>query len=348
MMRLYIFGDKSRYQFLRRLGTSLGTDEASGKTFVLYNSYQDSILAGEEIFCPAVPLNTSIVFPCEMESLSISIWDTILFFDEFPYRTDYKIELLSSLCQSNKSMRTRIVLYRNKRHFLSTDISTEPEAWKEALKQYKNEGYEVFTYTDDDNAMPFLFWSTAIPSLPKLSNKYLQQISETRESIELNFDLDYDITYASEQELTRLETPAFLGMFTAYTPQLKGTVLQDSYKSNIVSNFFDEETEFEKIIFPLFRLYKDTMKSICNWDIEEDKKQLGKKIKSAFNKYVKTENSTTFKGKNKSDYLLYLSKNHDDVKFKNDCVSFFKYKLKEVIKNFILEKLKKLEELVNE
>ncbi|MBR6080178.1 MAG: hypothetical protein IKP60_08485 [Treponema sp.] len=346
MMHLYVFGDKSRYQFLRRLGTSLGTDEALGKTFVLYNSYQDSILAGEEIFCPALPLNTSVVFPHEMESPSISIWDTILFFDEFPFRTDYKIELLSSLCQSNKSVRTRIVLYRNKRHFLSTDISTEPEAWNEALEQYKNEGYEVFTYTDDDNAMPFLFWSTAIPSLPKLSNKYLQQISETRESIELMFDLDYDITYTSE--LAFLEAPAFLEKFSAYTPQFNGTVLQDSYKSNLVSNLFDEETEFEKIIFPLFMLYKNIMKSICNWDIEEDKKQLGKKIKSTFNKYVKTKDSKTFKGKNKSDYLLYLSKNHDDVKFKNDCVSFFKYKLKEVIKNFILEKLKKLEELVNE
>lgn len=347
MIHLYALGDKSRYQFLRNLGISYSTEEASTKPIILYNSVSATKPNEDAIFCPSIPPNTSIEFPCETDCPSVTVWDTVLFFDEFPFRTDYKTEALSAFRKSQNCPLIRIVLYRNDRKFLSSDISTEREAWEEALKAYRNEEYDVFPYADGDKSLPFLFLGSATKPHSRFSGLYLKKIADVRERVGIEFDIDYELTYVSEIALI-IENPSFLERFTTYTRQLNKTVPREIYKENMLRELFDNKGEFEQILFPLFSLYKEKMKSICVWNIDGDKKQLAKKLRAAFKNHIKTEIPTFFDGRGKTDYMLYLKEHRDDVYFKTDCMSFFNDIQKNVMKKFILDKLSKLEELIYE
>ena len=104
-MRLIILGDRSRYQFLRKIiddeNMNLKTEVLSEKNIEIMSETINNIDNPKErvfYFSKKLPLHTTLFFPSEINmSSEYGANDKILFFDEFPYRTAIGMENIKNI-----------------------------------------------------------------------------------------------------------------------------------------------------------------------------------------------------------------------------------------------------------
>ena len=163
-MRLIVLGDKSRYQFLRKIiddeNMNLKTEILSKKDIEIVSEKIDNIdnLNEKVVYLSKkLPLYTTLFFPSEINTSSkYETNDKILFFDEFPYRTAIGMENIKNILEKNPEIDFEIILIKNNRKNLQSDLSNEEEAIRTAIKEYYLEKFRVRVVNFEDN-YNFLF-----------------------------------------------------------------------------------------------------------------------------------------------------------------------------------------------
>lgn len=351
-MNVVMIGDKSRYQVFRTLvDTSCQKEKNSGfnteklGTEDVYVVSEKKLLNQNVYFSSKLPLATTLFFPKEGSSLDISFNsnDKLVVFDEFPYRTQEEIEILRNFLNKNNVVYCEIVLVQNNRTFLESDITTEQMALNEAMDIYNKEKLCVKPYVIGKN-FDFLFWEC---NYDILSNSMMlkKRIANVYERISVEFDIDYELEYLMELELY-CSNRKVLDSFFAFEQCKNSKNVLKRYVQNSTSYFWGS---MDNIYVQFVKnLYYKYMEEIAIWNINKDFSLLYKDVNEKFAEYVGDSKSIGFTGE--IDNLeVWLNNNMDSVlTIKNRVIEFFKNELPHIIKNQMNNRLKKLEDLLNE
>ncbi len=355
MMRIIVEGDKSRYQFLRKiidrnnLNVDFTTEDLASRTIRVVS---DKNRLGDGIYYSAcVPLHTELVFPDEFEISPVSAepGDRVMLFDEFPYRMWNEKEKQDSYLTKYDISLCEIILLKNERKALSSDISTEETALEEARENYEKEGFQVKVLGREDK-MNFLLWSHG-REIPNWDERFSRKLCSARTEIEEELDFDYEISFfcgmgEGEGINKILSDPQKLDSFTKYNPYMNGKNVIELYTDNAYDFFWKSNAS----IFEGFNsgIYKKYMKKVCLWNMEKDLEQLNREVMKSFKAYVKGSDELTFSG-SEEEYSLFVNQNAGVIlSFKERIKKFFQEEMRNVIKKQMLDRIRTMEGLVDE
>ena len=350
-MRIIAVGDKVRYQIFRHIksgtkstNSSFQTERLGVNTIRIVSDYDST---SETVFYSMqLPLATEIVFPAEsrMYEEQIGIHDKIVFFDEFPYRTQEELESLKQYMEDNCTAFCEVVVAVNNRKCMESDLTTEETAAKSAYEKYLKEGFCVKQYNIQDDAYDFLFCNNDFCTnfnAAKLRRKIKDIKSNVFDSF--LFNTDYELEYIREFDIS-CSNPAFLDGFFSYHACNNGT--QNSTE-NFIRRFWVSDSVKQYIAFA-DKMYGKYIKEICVWDYQKDLKLLHDKICIAFKMYFKGIRNISYNG-TEEQYSMWLFKNKNIiVQIKERIVNFFKTQLREEITRHIKERIEKLEGILCE
>lgn len=346
-MRIIVLGDKSRYQFLRELiggaeNRSLRTESLAGS---LVKVTADRNIAEQEncYYSEKIPLFTELIFPDEWETHKVEccVNDKVLFFDEFPYRSDKEMQFIENFMK-NDIVYCEIVLVRNYRKHLESDISDEEMALQEAQRSYAVEEYPVRIYGFGEK-YDFLFWNAeTIVADHKRTLK--RKIKEIKENIEFGFEVDYDVKFLEFKLM--MDNPAFLDLFVKYDKRMKNKKLFQYFCGNAEAYFWKQNRE--KYSSFIRNIYSDYMGSICVWDMEKDMAELVEQMELAFHDFLKRENDIIYSGE-EDGYAFFMNSHLIElINFKNDIRGFWELELKVLLKKYMESRISRLEALMDE
>lgn len=348
-MRIIATGDKSRYQFLRSIVMSEGVEAASFRTealgvHTLYVVSSDHSRGENVLLSEKLPLATEIVFPSELEcgQYACGSDDRVILFDEFPFRTQEKMECLQSYAEQFGSGICEVVLFMNDRKLMESDISTEEMACEEAYGKYEAEGFSVYRYVSG-SFTDFLFGS-GNPRIDPNVSALKRNINATKEELQ-NIEIDYELGY--ELELHKFfENPAMLDSFFKYNGQIKGKAVNVYFRDNAERYFFGDRrnryTDFYE------KIYIRYITGICVWDLQKDLDILYERVKWGFENYF-TDLPDLFCEVDERDYVKWINRNMQYIlKCKEKIISFFEKELCQIVRGRIENKMERLEELLDE
>lgn len=351
-MRVVISGDKSRYHFFRSIveinkskNEEVFFTEKLGEKEVFLRPDLKKI--GENVFFSSkIPLNTELYFPPEYVDLMEAIHseDKVILFDEFPYATDSDIEQLNDILQIGIVNQISVVLFKNDRNTLETDISTEDMALDDAEQCYKNKNVTVFRYSIKDIPF-FLLWNNiAVNNVPQ--DAYHAKLRLAKSELEI-FDSFYDFMLNCSDEqgqcLSNLIDFDVLARFCEYDCKIEGNNVWEIYHDKAFQYYWGNNHNIEKFCK---RIYKSAIDDICVWDFEKDFNKLDEEIKINFNDLVKTFTPVRFKD-TKENYDIFLNINQSAVlKFKIQIQKFFTSKMRDIIKNRAQRNIQRMEALM--
>ena len=356
-MRLIILGDKSRYQFLRELidnsikNINLKTEILSEKDIEIKSEYKNINQTEEKkiLVSKKIPLNTVLFFPSEVSTNNkFEANDKILFFDEFPYRTATGIENIKNILKKNPNVNFEIILIKNNRKSLQSDLSNEKEAFEKAFKEYNFEKFKIKKVTLENNYR-FLFWD--FKEVIQNTNIFMNDLKEIKKSINILFDVEYDFEYIQIDEKL---SEQLLDSFVKYkdirndsTYSLRN--ITHLLKENVLDYFFQNDYNYKHFFQFSENLYLKYIEKICIWDKERELKKLKLEIRKRMEYFVSFPFSLEFLGNTEEDYIYFYNKNKKEmINFKNKIKTFFKKELCDLIKRYIENKIKKMEDLLNE
>lgn len=345
-MQIIITGDKSRYQFLR----NIVNQEISGEiNFFLtaqisendiYVTSDKKKLEGNVYYSSQIPLNTMLFFPGEYNSsVEYKINEKIVFFDEFPYKTERKMEQLNEIIHSNSYGQLEIILVYNNRNALESDITTEKTAMEETESEYKKQGLCVSRY-DGHTRPDYLFWS--LPEQVKQRPFSLGPIVDDVKIRVDTFESCYDLQYEFDLGML-LEDPMILDSFFEYTNEIKGRNVWEVYYERICNYFWKDHSDIENFITDR---YREGIAELCIWDISVDLLDLNKNVRKLFADKMQGFEDLIFEGE-KNDYSGFLNKNKKNIlEFKQRIKTFFSTDLKTFLKMRIIKHIERMEELI--
>lgn len=344
-MRVIITGDKSRYQFLRHI-------VENGQEIILSELYTEKIaerdiyltsdrgkIAEDTYYTSKLPLNTELCFPKETWEISDLLDDKarIIVFDEFPYGTSEDIGKFESLIKRSRYSQLEVVLFQNNRAALDTDITTEAMALDEVEKLYKRKHINVHRY-QVNHRPDFLFWSV-IPAIKRQNHFFYKLIDSIRGNIE-TYDSCYDLRYELFLK-EKIEDPAILNRFIQENKKLTGKNVWDVFCMEAYNYYFITISDVNSFCV---KMYKLGIGDSILWDIEKDVEGLKKDIQELFLKRVKPAEKLTYRSENYDEFINHNSDKIIDFKMK--IKNFFAIELKQFLKERIIKKMKKVEELI--
>ncbi len=348
-MKIIAIGDKSRYQYLRSIVLSDGVKETSFKTEYLgsntvyvvpsnYNSNENSFRSN------MLPLATEIVFPSEIECGQYECCDNdkVILFDEFPFRTQEKIDNLNLYAQQVGHGLCEIVLILNDRKLMESDISTEKMAFEGAYDEYKTEGFKVYKYVQGElNDFLFGMGNSKIDQNVFNLKRKIGQVKEEVEILESDYNLEYEINIHKF-----FENPALLDSFFEYNK--KG--LRENANKYFINNAkmcFFKDIKGQYVNF-YEKIYMRYIEKICVWDLQKDINFLNRKVILRFEQYFQDIPQLSCK-EDEKDYVIWINQNIQYIlSFKEKMKAFFETELCQIIKEQIKERMNKLEELLDE
>jgi len=184
-MRLIILGDKSRYQFLRKIiddeNMNLQTEVLSEKNIEIMSETINNIDNPKErvfYFSKKLPLHTTLFFPSEINmSSEYGANDKILFFDEFPYRTAIGMENIKNIFKKNPEIDFEIILIKNNRVMLKAVFINNLKELKNNIEIFFEIEYEMECIQIDE----------------KLSEQLLDSFVKYKESFVNKNDIMYSL-----------------------------------------------------------------------------------------------------------------------------------------------------------
>ena len=248
-MRLIVLGDKSRYQFLRKIiddeNMNLKTEILSKKDIEIVSEKIDNIdnLNEKVVYLSKkLPLYTTLFFPSEINTSSkYETNDKILFFDEFPYRTAIGMENIKNILEKNPEIDFEIILIKNNRKNLQSDLSNEEEAIRTAIKEYYLEKFRVRVVNFEDN-YNFLFWD--FEGFIKNLNIFMKDLKELKNNIEIFFEIEYEMECIQIDEKL---SEQLLDSFVKYKESfINKNDIMYSLKKNVSDYFFKSDYNYKQ------------------------------------------------------------------------------------------------------
>lgn len=346
-MRIIAIGDKSRYQFFRNMVNN--KNDSVGNFFTEKLGDKDIYMTSDEIkvsedtyYSNKIPLNTVIIFPNEYNDMSFNsgVGDKIIVFDEFPYASGSEVENIKKLILSGVKSQIEVILVKNGREYLKSDISTEESAIVEAKSYY--EKMEIKTYVYDSKEKPYFLMCICEKVEKQLEKVIWSNIENVKKQLGI-FDGIYDFSLEIS-EIPILTEVNVLASFFEYDESIKTRNIWKIYRRRVLDFYWNKNKK--KIVKFYSEIYRDALKDVCVWDLSKDVDELTKIIQKEFRRNLNGFTSLSFYGE-KEYYEEFLNEHKEEViKFKNEIKNFFEIKLKDILKNRIEHKIKKMEELI--
>lgn len=351
-MRLIVLGDKSRYQFLRKIITdenvNLKTEILSEKNIEIISEKLGNIDNPKEsvfYFSKKLPLHTTLFFPSEINmDTRYEINNKILFFDEFPYRTATSIENIKYILEKNPKLDFEIILIKNNRKNLQSDLSNENEAIKTAIREYNLEGFRVKVVDFEEN-YNFLFWS--FEGFTKNINSFTNDLEELKKILDIFFEIEYEMEYIQIEEKL---SEQLLDSFVKYKKSfINKDNIMNLLKINVSDYFFKKDYNYKQFFEFSENLYLKNIDKVCVWNVERDLKNLKLKFKKRIEEFIELPILIKFDGITEEDYIFFYNKYKKDmIEFKNRIKTFFKTELCQLIKDYIKNKIERMENFLDE
>lgn len=351
-MRLIVLGDKSRYQFLRKIITdeniNLKTEILSEKNIEIISEKLGNIDNSKEsvfYFSKKLPLHTTLFFPSEINmDTRYEINNKILFFDEFPYRTVTSIENIKYILEKNPKLDFDIILIKNNRKNLQSDLSNENEAIKTAIREYNLEGFRVKVVDFEEN-YNFLFWG--FEGFTKNINSFTNDLEELKKILDIFFEIEYEMEYIQIEEKL---SEQLLDSFVKYKKSfINKDNIMNLLKINVSDYFFKEDYNYKQFFEFSENLYLKNIDKVCVWNIERDLKNLKLKFKKRIEEFIELPILIKFDGITEEDYIFFYNKYKKEmIEFKNRIKTFFKTELCQLIKDYIKNKIERMENFLDE
>ena len=348
-MKIIAIGDKSRYQFFRAIVMPGELNSNSFKTEHLgeYTVYvvPSDYYSGDNIFhSDMLPLTTEIVFPSEIEcnKYACDMDDKVILFEEFPFGKQSNSEDLDLYAKRIGAGLCEVVLVLNDRKFMDSDISTEEMAIEDIYGKYTERGFRVYKYARGD--LPdFLFGNGKLhtdQNITFLKTKIIE-INEEIQNIGIDYELDYELNLHKF-----FENPALLDSFFKYNRNNLRENAKMYFLCNVKTYFWsnrkNQYTDFYE------KIYLRYIKDICVWDLQKDLDILYSCVVYRFEQYFQDIPYLSCK-EDEVNYSMWIHQNMEYILgFKERIKKFFETELCLIIKEQILEKSKKLEELLDE
>ena len=351
-MKLIVLGDKSRYQFLRKIITdeniNLKTEILSEKNIEIISDTVNNIDNPKErvfYFSKKLPLHTTLFFPSEINTDSrYEINNKILFFDEFPYRTATGIENIKHILEKNPKLDFEIILIKNNRKNLESDLSNENEAIKIAIREYNLERFRVKVVDFEEN-YNFLFWS--FEGFKKNTNSFTNDLEELKKNLDIFFEIEYEMEYIQIEEKL---SEQLLDSFVKYKKSfINKDNIMDLLKIDVSDYFFKNDYNYKKFFEFSENLYLKNIDKVCVWNAERDLKNLKLKFKKRIEEFIELPILIKFDGIAEEDYIFFYNKYKKEmIEFKNRIKIFFKTELCQLIKDYIKNKIERMENFLDE
>lgn len=351
-MRLIVLGDKSRYQFLRKIITdeniNLKTEILSEKNIEIMSDTVNNIDNPKErvfYFSKKLPLHTTLFFPSEINTDSrYEINNKILFFDEFPYRTATGIENIKHILEKNPKLDFEIILIKNNRKNLESDLSNENEAIKIAIREYNLEKFRVKIVDFEEN-YNFLFWS--FEGFKKNTNSFTNDLEELKKNLDIFFEIEYEMEYIQIEEKL---SEQLLDSFVKYKKSfINKDNIMDLLKIDVSDYFFKNDYNYKQFFEFSENLYLKNIDKVCVWNVERDLKNLKLKFKKRIEEFIELPILIKFDGITEEDYIFFYNKYKKEmIEFKNRIKIFFKTELCQLIKDYIKNKIERMENFLDE
>ena len=334
-MRLIVLGDKSRYQFLRKIiddeNMNLQTEVLSEKNIEIISEKLGNIDNSKEsvfYFSKKLPLHTTLFFPSEINmDTRYEINNKILFFDEFPYRTATSIENIKYILEKNPKLDFEIILIKNNRKNFQSDLSNEEEAIEIAVKEYYLEKFRVKVVNFEDN-YDFLFWN--FEGFIKNSNIFINNLKELKNNIEIFFEIEYEMECIQiDEKLSKQLLDSFVKYKESFVN--KNDIMY-SLKKNVSDYFFKSDYNYKQFFRFSEELYLKYIDNICIWNKEKDLKKLKSEFENRMEYFIEIPIIIGFSGTTEEDYI-YFYNNHkkEMIEFKNKIMPALRSKGYEII-----------------
>ena len=351
-MRLIVLGDKSRYQFLRKIITdeniNLKTEILSEKNIEIMSDTVNNIDNPKErvfYFSKKLPLHTTLFFPSEINTDSrYEINNKILFFDEFPYRTATGIENIKHILEKNPKLDFEIILIKNNRKNLESDLTNENETIKIAIREYNLEKFRVKIVDFEEN-YNFLFWS--FEGFKKNTNSFTNDLEELKKNLDIFFEIEYEMEYIQIEEKL---SEQLLDSFVKYKKSfINKDNIMDLLKIDVSDYFFKNDYNYKQFFEFSENLYLKNIDKVCVWNVERDLKNLKLKFKKRIEEFIELPILIKFDGITEEDYIFFYNKYKKEmIEFKNRIKIFFKTELCQLIKDYIKNKIERMENFLDE
>lgn len=346
-MQITAIGDKSRYQFFRNMVEYENQIEGDFFTEKLgdndvYLTSQKTELLENMYYSKKIPLNTTIFFPNEYDDLVLKSGtiDKILVFDEFPYVSDSEIKNLHKVLVSNILSQIEVVLVKNGRESLNSDISTEETAISEAKKYYGEMGIDTCIY--DTNSSPKFLLYTCYDFQSqgkKLIQSYIRKVQKELDIFDSVYEFSVEIS-----EIPLLIEVDILARFFDYNDSIRTKNIWKVYRRRAFDFYW--KSNKRKIVKIYSEVYKNMIGEICIWNIQKDIDELTNVLQQEFRQALNVFSPLSFYGE-KEYYDDFLNEHKEEViKFKIIIKDFFNIKLREILKKRIQHKINKMEELI--
>nr|WP_314505683.1 hypothetical protein [uncultured Lachnoanaerobaculum sp.] len=353
-MKIYITGDGSRHQYLKKLvGISAAKDyfgeefTVENKDIHIVNSSNLENTSGK-IVSRRIPLNTEVVIAGNTQVTEdfnideLESYDRILIFDEYPYRTDIECKRIDSISENYDVQNYEIVLIKKEEEGLKSDISTAEEAMLSAKMIYEEDGHKVITYSivSEDKILEF----PQSCCRNNLNKRFKKRLQSAMEKLDSGFDIDFlcDYSIGLKDEITN---PGHIDSYISID-KIQNKKVRDVFIKGFSLDFFGDNSSSKMIRNFVEGLYRKYTKEIAVWDIDRDINLIYNDIGRSFFEKMKSGWDFHFSGSD-TDYIMFKNiYNENIVELKQSAISFFEVDMPVIIKNKILDRIKRLEELL--
>lgn len=353
-MKIYITGDGSRYQYLKKLIGVSSANDYFGEEFTVENKDVHIVNSSNlenssgKILSVKIPLNTEVVIAGNTQVKEdftideLESYDRILIFDEYPYRTDIEQRRIDSISENYDVRDYEIILVKNENEGLKSDISSSEEAMLSAKRSYEEGGHNVITYSmlSDDKILEF----PQSCCVNNLNMRFKKRLQTAKEKLDSEFEVDFLCDYLMGLK-DEIDNPEHIDSYIS-VDKIQNKRVRDVFIKGFSLDFFGENPSSKMLKNFVEGLYRKYTKEIAVWDIDRDINLLYSDIGIIFFEKMNTGWDYNFAGSD-TDYIMFKNiYNENIVELKKSALSFFENDMNVIIKNKILDRIKRLEELL--
>lgn len=356
--KIVVIGDKSKYLFIKdyliddsKFDYSIEELEKNN-IYILYDNknYIEKDNDCIKICSKKFPKTKLTIIPKDilevrLESKDI---DKLVVFNSFPYA---KLDLLEDVDFVLKEFNVNDVdsiLYKENRRFGATDISTEKESIKRAIKIYKEKNINTKIYNHNKNNEDI--FNIAPDFIASFKDDYKNKFYKSIEKFNSRYEREYDLKVKQYFNMFTLLDPdefeRFNNMFS-FNNIKKSDDIWNTFVENFKKNYIVDSMG---ILPEVKDLYKSYVSEICFWDMENDLENLEnliiKEYKNHFGREKKLKAPI-----NELEYIKLMNNSKEnslEVLFKKKLTDFVDIKLKDTIKIYINNYYDKIKDMIGD
>lgn len=346
-MYYMVLGDKSRYQFLRGIietgynSRNYFSDVKLGENDICISS--DKCEEDMVYYSRKIPLNTKLFFPNAYGELSKEYedykkYDKIIVFDEFPYATSDIIKDVDTLIKLVGNVKLLVVIFRNGIEGLKSDVSTEDDAFLNAKRIYESKEICIHSYSPNESA-GFLF--RTIKNIDNCGFTIMQEIVKVRGNL-ITLDSFFDLIF--EEYMKSYIDIDILNRFIKLSNIKNRENIWEIYSKTAYDYYWiKNEHEIRKYYL---MLYAKVVAGLRIWNTENDEDKLLDILKSEFLKQFDDFDEVIFNKNMDLNELFLKAHEQEIIRFKEKIIYYFKNEAKNIIKQYVVELMDKIERLL--